>query len=158
MISKYLGAKVIALTTSTSKENKIRELTNSEVILLDEFDFSEIVMAMTDDLGVDLVVNTVGSLVFEQSIRSLSQHGKMLIFGEIEGVKASVNLAELIFRDISINSSCGANKSDISEAIELVHKGNLKPVVSEVFKLEEANKAFEKIIDKNTLGRVVLIP
>lgn len=158
MISKYLGAKVIALTTSTLKENKIRELTNSEVILLDGFDFSEIVMAMTDDLGVDLVVNTIGSLVFEQSIRSLSQHGKMLIFGEIEGVKASVNLAELIFRDISINSSCGANKSDILEAIELVDKGNLKPVVSEVFKLEEANKAFEKIIDKNTLGRVVLIP
>ncbi|MBM04153.1 MAG: hypothetical protein CL766_05135 [Chloroflexi bacterium] len=158
LVSKYLGANVIALTTSTEKENKIRELTDSEVILLDEFDFSEIVMAMTDDLGVDLVVNTVGSLVFEQSIRSLSKYGEMLVFGEIEGVKASVNLAELIFRNITVNSSCGANKSDILEAIDLVDNGSIKPVVSKVFKLEEANKAFEKIIGKNTLGRVVLIP
>ena len=47
---------------------------------------------------------------------------------------------------------------DILEAIDLVDNGSIKPVVSKVFKLEEANKAFEKIIGKNTLGRVVLIP
>ncbi|MBN19011.1 MAG: hypothetical protein CL758_06025 [Chloroflexi bacterium] len=158
IVSKYLGANVICLTTSIGKENKIRELTNSEVILLDEFDFSEIIMAMTDDLGVDLVVNTVGASVFERSIRSLNQFGTMLVFGEIEGAKTSVNLAELIFRNISINSSCGANKSDILEAINLVNTGQLKPVVSEVFKLEEANKAFDKIIDRHSLGRVVLTP
>ena len=157
-ISKYLDTNVICLTTSVLKENKIRELTKSEVILVDDFDFSEIVMAMTDDLGVDLVVNTVGSFAFEQAIRSLKQYGKMLVLGEIKGINASINLAELIFRGISIESSCGANKSDILEVIELVNKGHIKPEVSETFKLEEANKAFEKIVNKNSLGRVVLIP
>ena len=57
-IASALGARVLAVTTSPEKMEALENL-GAEVVLSDELDFSEIVMALTEGMGVDVGLNTV---------------------------------------------------------------------------------------------------
>ena len=158
ILAAALGARAIAVTTSADKVEPLERLQAGEVLLADELDFLEFALALTEDEGVDMVVNTVGSAVFEASVRSLAQFGRMLLLGEVAGGRATMNLAELLFRDASVLSSTGAGRRHIVEVAGMVSSGTVRPVVSQRFPLEEAGEAYRLMRDRKTFGRVVLVP
>ncbi len=157
-VAGAMGARVLAVTTSPDKVARIEEHTSAEVILAGELDFSEIAMALTDDMGVDVVINPVGSAVFDSCIRSMAQFGRMVVLGEVTGGHVRLNPAELLFRDAAILGSTGASVRHITRAVELVGKGDVTPVISKTYALEEASEAYREMRAGKTFGRVVLIP
>ncbi len=157
-IASALGARVLAVTTSPEKLEALEQLASGEVILADELDFSEIALALTEDQGVDVVVNNVGSAVFRSSLNSMTQFGRMVLLGEITGERVSLNLAEVLFRDATIVGSTGAGPRHINDVIGMVGDKLIKPVVSHKFSLHEAATAYRSMRDKKTFGRVVLLP
>lgn len=157
-LASALGARVIAVTTSPQKVEPLERLGCAEVVLADGLDFSEIVQALTEDRGADVAVNIVGSVVFDACVRSMAQFGRMVLLGEVVGGKTQMNLAELLFRDASILSSTGTGRRHIEDAARIVASGQVKPVISQRFALEDAARAYHLVRDKQTFGRVVLIP
>ena len=157
-IASALGARVLAVTTSAHKVEPMERLAAGEVVLADELDFSEFALALTEDQGVDMVVNTVGSAVFRSSLDSLAQFGRMVLLGEIRGDIVNVNPAELLFRDATILGSTGAGPKHIRTVSEMVGSGLIGPVISQRFALEEAAAAYRLMREGKTFGRVVLVP
>ena len=157
-IASALGASVLAVTTSPSKVEALEALAAGEVILAEELDFSEIALAFTQDRGVDVVVDTVGSALFRSSLRSLAQFGRMVLLGEVTGDRASVNLAEILFRDASLIGSTGAGRRHISDVAEMVASGSVRLIVSQKFALEDAIAAYRLMRARKTFGRVILVP
>jgi D-arabinose 1-dehydrogenase-like Zn-dependent alcohol dehydrogenase len=158
-VAVALGARVLAVTTSPDKLSNLEALPGVETILADsELDFSEIVLALTEDSGADVVLNPVGSALFGSCIASAAQFGRMIVLGEIAGHAARFNLAELLFRDATVTGSTGASPRHIRKAIDLVASGAVKPILSQQFAFDEAQQAIEQMRDGNTFGRVALIP
>lgn len=154
-----MGARVLAVTTSPEKLGALDSLSGVETILADgELDFSEIVLALTDDNGADVVLNPVGSALFGSCLASLAQFGRMVALGEVAGRATRFNLAELLFRDATVIGSTGASPRHIRKAIELVASGAVQPVVSQQFTFGDAAEAMERMRNAGTFGRVVLIP
>ena len=127
-------------------------------VLAGELDFSEIVLALTEDQGVDVVIDTVGSAVFRSSLASMAHFGRMVLLGEVTGDKVQLNLPEILFRDATIVGSTGASPRHIAKAAELVAAGKIKPIISRRFELEDAANAYQQMLSGKTFGRVALIP
>ncbi len=158
-IAAALGARTLAVTGSPEKLEAIEEAAPCEVILADgELDFAEIVLALTEDEGVDAAIDTVGSAVFRSVLNSLAQYGRMTLLGEIEGRRVSINLAEILFRDATVNSSTGAGPGDIADAARMVADGLVSPVVSARYALQDWKLAYDAMRERRTFGRVVLTP
>ena len=158
-IAAALGARVLAVTTSPEKLSDLESLPGAETILADsELDFSEIVLALTEDSGADVVLNPVGSALFGSCVASMAQFGRMVVLGEISGRAARFNLAELLFRDATVTGSTGASPRHIRKAIDLVASGAIKPLMSQRFAFDEAQEAIDRMRDGSTFGRVALIP
>ena len=157
-VASALGAQVFAATSSVEKMDALERYAPGGVILGDELDFSELVLAFTEDEGANVVIDTVGSSTFDSSLRSLAQYGRMVLLGEVEGGRARISLTNIMFRDASIRGSTGASLGDIAMAIELASGGQVEPVVHASFTLEEASMAIQMVRDKQALGRVVLRP
>lgn len=157
-IAAALGARVLAVTTSPDKVEPLEGLGFGEVILAGELDFSEIALALTEDSGVDVVVDTVGSATFRSSLRSLEQFGRIVLLGEITGERVSLNLAEIMFRDASVIGSTGAGPMQIRAVAEMVQSGLVAPVVSQRFALEDVDVACQLMLDRKVFGRLLLKP
>ena len=157
-IAAALGARVLAVTTSPAKAERLEAMGRAEVIVHGDLDFSEIALALTEDRGVDVVIDTVGSALFQSSLKSVTQFGMMVLLGEVAGGEARVNPAEIIFRDATIVGSSGADRRHIATVAEMVGSGAIRPVVSQRFALEDSADAYRLMRARKTFGRVVLIP
>ena len=157
-IAGALGAQVFAATSSPEKLDGLDSYAPGGAILGGELDFSELVLAFTEDQGADVVIDTVGSATFRSAIRSLSQYGRMVLLGEVEGSRASLNLTDIMFRDAAIYGSTGASRPDIEAAIELVASGEVQPVVHTTMPLEDAAEAVSLVTSRQATGRVALTP
>ena len=113
---------------------------------------------VTEDNGVDVVFDTVGSALFQSNLASLAQFGRIVLLGEITGDRVSISPAEILFRDATVAGSTGAERRHIQQAAEMVASGLVRPVVSQTFALEDALDAYRLMRDKRTFGRVVLTP
>jgi D-arabinose 1-dehydrogenase-like Zn-dependent alcohol dehydrogenase len=157
-IARAVGARVLAVTTSPEKEERLRGLGADEVLLAPDLDFAELVQAYTGDEGADVVLNVLGAMAFEPCWRSLGQFGRMVILGDVRGGTVTLNPAELLFRDASLIGVSGVSRRQVATVAKLVQTGRVRPVVSQTHRLEEWARAYEAMVGKQSFGRVALVP
>ena len=155
-MAKLRGARVLAVTSSEGKADLLRELGADEVIVTGELDFSEVALALTEDRGVEVVLDTVGSPLFPGTLGCLASYGRMATLGEVSGQAVKLNLAKLIFSNSRVMGSTGASKGRVEEAVRLVSRGQVQPVVSHVLPWEKVIQAYRLLQKRESLGRVVL--
>jgi D-arabinose 1-dehydrogenase-like Zn-dependent alcohol dehydrogenase len=161
-----LGARVLAATSSPEKAARLPDLGAAEVVEVTSasagsgaaLDFSEVVRALTQDQGADMVLDTVGSPLFPSTWRSLAQYGRWVLLGEVAGQPVALNLAEVIFRDAQVLGASGVSRATVRQAAALAVQGRWRPVVSQTLPLEEAGLAFDLLAARRVLGRLVLVP
>ena len=153
------GARVLAVTSSPHKAEALSGFGADEVILANDMDFAEVVMALTVDEGADAVIDTVGAATIRSSVRCLAQYGRLALLGEVGGEGSMRGLIpEIVFRDARIYGVLGVSRSTLESAVRLAGEGKLRPVLQEVMLLEDAYKAFERVSQRSVLGRVALDP
>ena len=155
-LAKLKGAHVLAVTSDETKAPSLEALGASDVIPTGELDFSEIVLALTEDQGVDVVLDTVGSPLFPQTLRSLTLGGRLVLLGEVDRAKVSLHLPEIIFRELQIIGSVGASRRHVEQAVRLVAEGKIHPAVSRILPWNQAETALELMKHRRNVGRVVL--
>ena len=157
-IGKAVGARVMAVTSSPEKIVRLEDLGADDVLLMEDIDFSEIARALTEDEGVDVVVDCVGPSVFQSCVASLTQFGRMVILGDVTGGEVVLRPAEILFRDAQISGSSGTSIKNLERAASLLSSGAVNPVISEKLSLHEWDQAYEHMINKESFGRICLIP
>jgi D-arabinose 1-dehydrogenase-like Zn-dependent alcohol dehydrogenase len=152
-------SNVIGFTSSPSKLEEIGKYEASPTFLLDDsLDPTDLVMALTEDKGADVIFNSVGSKFLKSSVSSLSHGGRVLMMGELLGGNGSLNTSDLLFKNGSVIGSTGAGKPHIQSAVNMVRNGNVVPVVGGMFPLHDIKEAFHLMKNKASVGRLVLIP
>ena len=151
------GARVIAVTRSADKVEYLKSIGAADVIVsASAEDFSPAVRTLTNEEGVDVVVDTVGSRVFDACFRSLAVHGRYAIVGQLFGEKTAINLARIFFKRAALLGVGSVSRAQLSDAIALVERGILKPKVADVMPLSEVHEAHRLVERGAVTGRVVL--
>lgn len=159
------GAQVIAATTSPAKTPLLESLGAAPVLEIDAdadaaTDLAGIIMALTDDAGADVVIDTVGPPVWPAALRCLGQYGRLALLGDVSGAATPVNLAELIFRDLRVTGISGISRDVLMQTARLAEAGLLHPIVSQTLPLAAAGaaEAWQLVAERRVAGRVVLVP
>jgi len=158
-LCRLVGAFTIAVTSSEIKAGRIREAGADEVIVTRRgVDFSGEVRRLTGGAGVDVAIDNVGGPVFESVRRSMADDGRIVLVGQVTGDFISINPAQLFLRNISILSAKGVSRAQLAVAFELVARGRIKPVIEDVWRLEDAADAHRRVEAGLSNGRLVLSP
>lgn len=158
-IAKAAGARVIAVTRSAAKRDFLIGIGADEVIVAGEGDdFSKEVRALTDGEGVDIVVDNVGSRVFDASFDSLAVHGRYAMVGQLFGENISINPARIFFKRAQILGVGSVSRAQLADAIALAVQGVVTPQVSQVLPLAQIAHAHELVEKGAVAGRVVVTP
>lgn len=158
-IAKACGGRVIAVTRSAAKREFLLGIGADEVIIAGEGEnFAEQVRDLTDGAGVEIVVDNVGSRVFDACFDSLAVHGRYAMVGQLFGEDISINPARIFFKRAQILGVGSVSRAQLADAIALAARGIVTPQVSRVLPLSEVGQAHEIVEGGAASGRVVLKP
>ncbi len=158
-IARASGAIVIAVTRSEAKRRDLLEIGAHHVIVApDGKDFSADVNALTQDEGVDVVIDNVGSRVFTPSFKSMAVGGRYAFVGQLFREEISINPARIFFKRAKFLGVGSCRRDQLEDAVALVAAGTVRPRVARVLPLEQAAEAHAMVEGGDVVGRVVLKP
>lgn len=164
-IAKLFGAKVIATASTEAKRAACLEEGADHAIDYRE-GFVDKVKALTGGRGVDIVYDPIGDKVAEESLRCLAWGGRLLILGFLGGGPTNIKSNYLLIKGIDAVGVRigGLNEANPALAIanfkaltELAAQGKLKPRISHRFRLDQAAQALRAVIDREVIGKAVLV-
>jgi len=156
----------LIVTASSGKVDRVRTQGVKYVIDYRTQDFVEVVHEITNNHGVDIVLDHIGAAYLERNMRALSIGGKLVLIGVMGGVKAELQLAHLLVRRQQIVGSVLRPRprdekahiiSDFSKVVmPHFHDRTIIPLVDAVFPLSEAAKAHQLMESSSHFGKIVL--
>lgn len=164
-IARHLGAGMILGTVSSREKGDYAKPFGYDATLLRD-GFREATLEATRGRGVDVVLESIGGSVVEESLKTLAPLGKVVIFGNAsnsETVRPST--LDLCFENKSVmgfsighlSFSAPERLATISrQALNLVAAGMVKIDITEVLPLERAAEAHRRLEGRATTGKLVL--
>lgn len=164
--AKALGARVAVTVGSDRKAAYCRELGADLVINYREQDFVTEVREFTDGNGANVVLDIIGAKYLTRNIEVLATDGRLVIIGLQGGIKADLNLGQLLVKRGTIYTTALRSRSATAKAqicaglVEniwpMIEARTLKPVVDQVFSVAEAQRAHDFLADSAHIGKVLL--
>jgi zinc-binding alcohol dehydrogenase/oxidoreductase len=156
VLTKALGGRVIAASSSEAKLERARELGADATVLHTEADVVEAVRAATDGRGADVVVEHVGEATWTRSLAAARPGGRIAVCGATTGPNPPAALHRVWWKQLSILGSTMGAPDDFRAVLDLVASGRARPVVDSVFPLAEAAAAHERMERGEHFGKIVL--
>jgi NADPH:quinone reductase-like Zn-dependent oxidoreductase len=161
-LAKNLGAKVIATSGSEEKCRRLRKLGADVTIDVSENDFVPEVMRVTDNRGVDVVLEMIGGAVYQKSIQVLAPAGRLFsiggAFGAIPDPPPALSEGRKATR-FSITNYLKANPDDFKQldlTLKLVQEKKFDPCIGKSFPLAETRAAQRYLEGREHFGKVML--
>ena len=165
--AKSIGAKVIGTVGSDEKINIAKEHGFDEVINYSKNNFTEKVMAITNNQGVSAVFDGVGKNTFKGSIGCLKSRGMMISFGNASGPLDPVDVPKdiqpkglYLTRPSMVQYFQTRNEllEGANSLFEKIKFGKVKIKIFKEYKLKDAATAHTDLESRKILGPSILVP
>jgi NADPH2:quinone reductase len=166
-LGKAAGAHVIATAGGERKVEVCRQLGADHVVDYSTEDFVPVVKEVTGGHGADIVYDPVGGDVFDKSRKCIAFEGRLVVVGFTSGRIPEAPASHLLVKNYSVvGLHWGLYRTMDPPRIGMVHEeltrlvadGHIDPLVSQALPLDEAPAALKALADRNTVGKVVLVP
>ncbi len=164
-LAKRAGAQVLATASSDERLEKLKPLGLDHGINYAKHDVVQSVMRLTDNKGVNLVVDPVGGSTLQGSILSLAYRGRVSMVGQAGREAMNVDVSTLMggnrsLSGVFLGAEIGTDRvhNMIQQLVDEAATGVLKVVIDKTFPLSEAAQAHAYIESRKAVGRVLLIP
>jgi NADPH2:quinone reductase len=163
-ICKTKGAKVFGLSRSPSKLEVVKNCGADEALVLND-GWVEHILSLTNDKGVDVVYDSVGSTL-EQSFEVTREKGHVVFYGMSGGDPKPVDPRMLMDTSKTLTGgdlwSFLVNKEErirrSSYLFDLIARGKLKIKDPVIFKLSDGRKAHEYLEGGKSSSKVIIVP
>ena len=166
-LAKAMGARVIAAASTAEKLATCRAQGADEVINYREQSLRDEVKRLTGGRGVEVVMDPVGGDYAEPALRSMAWRGRYLVVGFTDGQipRLPLNLVLLkgcaivgVFWGDFIQREPQAAQVDLRDLIEMLAKGQIKPLISGRYSLQEAPQAILELSQRRAQGKLIVLP
>jgi NADPH:quinone reductase-like Zn-dependent oxidoreductase len=154
---KAAGARVIATTSSDTKADLLRSLGADAVVnYVREPEWQHAVRALTGGVGVDRLVEVGGPTTFQRSIASMATGGHIAAVGFSGGAEGSISPMMLIGNGLTIQGIATGSRRHLLDSLRAADQAQIRPVVAPVFEFEQAREAYEHLMARKHVGKIVI--
>lgn len=166
-MAKRRGARVIATVGNEEKAQIARSVGADDTILYTRTDFEPEVKRLTGGRGVQVAYDSVGKDTFEKSLSCLAIRGMMVLYGQSSGPVPPVdpqvlNAKGSLFLTRPTLHHHTQNRDELlaraGDVLSWILSGALRLRIDRDFPLAEAAESHRYLQDRQTKGKVLLIP
>jgi NADPH:quinone reductase-like Zn-dependent oxidoreductase len=154
-IARAHGAAVIVVSGSDDKLAKAKALGAAHGINRNDGNWVEAVYRLTQDQGVDHVLETVGGAHLGRSIEATAIGGRISVIGVLEGFEISGPVGPLMLKGITVQGIGVGHRRALEDMVHAIDHLALKPVIDARYKLADLPRALEHL-DRGPFGKIVV--
>jgi putative PIG3 family NAD(P)H quinone oxidoreductase len=165
-LGKLFNLTVFVTCGSDEKCERAMELGARAAINYRTHDFVEEVKRLTEDRGVDVVLDMVGGDYVPRNLACLADDGRHISIAVQRGGEAVIPIWQVMRRRLTLTGSTLRPRSvqfktmvadEIARTVwPFVEGGRLKPVIDSVFALDQVAEAHRRIDAGDHVGKIVL--
>jgi NADPH:quinone reductase len=159
-IARAAGARVFTTVGSDDKRQPATQLGAEAVINHYSEDISARVQELTDGRGVHVVLDHVGSPVWDAAFAALRPCGRFVTTGVTGGARASLHLGQLFTKGVALHGVGRPDDNYLRQVmlglLRLIDRGLVTPVVHATVPLEEIRRAHEMMEASSFFGKIVI--
>jgi len=166
-IAKRRGARVIGTVSTEEKAARAREAGADDTIPYTQVDFEAELKRLTNNVGVNVVYDSVGKDTFDKSLNCLRRRGYMVLYGQSSGPVPPVDPQTLnakgsLYLTRPFLAHYTADRTElmwrVNDLFTWMADGELKVRIDKVFPLADAAEAHRYLESRQSKGKVLLIP
>jgi D-arabinose 1-dehydrogenase-like Zn-dependent alcohol dehydrogenase len=155
-VGRAAGARMVGFDVDEPALAAARDL-DLDARRADDEDAIQTVLGQTGGEGVDVVVDTVGhDDTLDLARRLVRPGGRVVAVGYTPTSALSVPTPRLVLDEVDYVGSRYAHRDDLANAVSLVARGLVSPVVGMVRALGDVNDVFSALERGEVVGRAVL--
>ncbi|KAG8773270.1 hypothetical protein FRC12_002633 [Ceratobasidium sp. 428] len=169
-LASFYGARNV-ITTASSKQ-KLDFLHNmpkgsTHGINYREQNFAEEVKKITDNEGVNVIIDFIGPDYWAKNIEAIAKDGRMVLLATMSGAEVEkVDLRQILYKRVRIQGSTLRARSPAYQA-ELIGRfwkecgnafesGDLKVYIHETYKWQDISQAHKEMEENKTMGKIIV--
>lgn len=155
-VAVMAGARVIAIARTGERRRLAEELGATWSIDPTDGPVSTQIRDLTKGLGVHAFIDIVGiEGSVEQGVLSSRKGGKVVVVGYLVP-QLTAGMMRLVYDEVAIMGSRGSTRRELLEAVDLVDRGLIRPVIGAELDLDGINEGLDRLRDGSVIGRSVV--
>ena len=155
-IALATGLRAIVTSSSTDKVERAMGLGAHFGINHTLKDVAKEVRELTNNQGVDIVVDSVGEQTWGTSLKCLKKGGRLVTCGATTGGNPSADINRIFWNQISIIGSTMGSMNDFREFVRFMGIKKIRPIIHRSYSLKEGMTALEDLKNQRQFGKIVL--
>jgi len=165
-LAHAFGHRVFATAGSEDKCRACEKLGAEKAINYKTDDFVAAIQSLTDDRGVDVILDMVAGDYVPRELDVLAEGGRLVAIATLGGNKASIDIARIMRKRITLTGSTlrprpvafkGAIARSLYEKVwPLLSAGTVRPVIHQVFPADQAAQAHALMESSSHIGKIML--
>jgi NADPH:quinone reductase-like Zn-dependent oxidoreductase len=156
MFAKAIGAEVYVTSGSEGKIGRAIKMGAKGGVNYKDPEWDSKLKAEAG--GFDVIIDSAMGDSFSKYIEIANAGGRIAFFGATGGNPPEFNSRRVYWKQISILGTTMGSPADFAAMVDLVAKHQIKPIVDEVFPLDRANEALDRMQNSSQFGKIVLKP
>ncbi len=157
MLAKWARARVIAVDVAKDKFAACRKAGADETIDASACDVAAALIDLTHGEGVDVAIDYVSATsTLEAGAKALGRHGRLVTLGGA-GQPFQASARDLLNKEQDLMGSRYVTRSEILETFDLVARGEVWPLVTDIRPLAEAEALHARVERGEVTGRAALV-
>ena len=156
MMAKWAHARVVAIDVAAAKFDACRKAGADAVLDPRDGDVVAALRDLTHGLGVDVAIDYVcTTATLEAGVKALGRRGRLVILGGA-AQPFQVTARDMLTKEQAVLGSRYVTRTEILEACDLVARGEVWPLVTDIRPLQAAEALHELVERGQVTGRAVL--
>lgn len=119
-------------------------------------DWAGEVFRLTNEKGVDHVIDVAGAGTIEQSLQSTKHGGLVSVIGCLSGSKQADLIPAVLYGAKTIRGVFGVRRNMKEEMVRFIEEHKIHPQIAKVYGWREAREAFEALVKQESIGKIVV--
>lgn len=161
-----LGFDVLTTAGTEEKCQICEELGAKKSINYRTEEFSTSVKSITNQKGVDVILDMVAGDYLQRNLECLADDGRLVIIAFLGGIKTTINMTDILRRRLTVTGSTLRPRSEefkqkiavnlLKYVWPLIENKQIKPLIYRSFALEDAAQAHRLMESSVHVGKIVL--
>jgi NADPH:quinone reductase-like Zn-dependent oxidoreductase len=155
-LATMVGAKIIVASSSETKLARALELGAAHGLDYRNPEFAKETRRLTAKHGVDVAIDCSGGENWTRCLAALARGGRLVTCGAGAGASPKSDLRRVFWNHLTIFGTVAGRRAEFCRLLDFMAISHRKPVIDQVFSLQDAKWAQQRMQDGQQFGKIVL--